>query len=477
MTAADIFRFLFICLEVVLLFNLLIFGHELGHFLAAKWRGLYIEEFALWFGKPLWRKKFGGVWYAINSIPAGGYVKLPQMAPMEALEGEGEELPPEAKQPIKPLDKIIVAFAGPFFSFLLAFLMATVVWLAGKPENKDFDSPVIGMVSKDSPAEKAGLKPGDEIVTVDGKAVKNFFAGTDSVKWAIIRSEGEKIPFVVKRDGVVLPEILCGWKKEEAKGIGRPALRQIGVLPRFTPGVKVVVRKSPAEAAGIKAGDEVVEVNGKKILNLDDLDPFVRDNRGGNLAIVVLRDGARVPLTLAIPAIVPGKEKAPVELGIDWGREKLVYPDPVGQVRDAAMTIFRMVGALASSGSDLKVSHFSGPVGILRLYYTVFEAPEGWRYALALSVLINVNLGLLNLLPFPVLDGGHITLAALEAVRRKPVNHRLLEIVQTGCAILLICFMLYVTVFDVSDFFKDHKAASAVPAEAQASPAPAAEKK
>src|SRR6187399_2303634 len=128
-------KFFLIALEVLAIFNVLIFVHELGHFLAAKWRGLYIEEFALWFGKPIWRKKIGGVWYALNSIPAGGYVKLPQMAPMESIEGGSEELPPEAKQPISSLNKIIVAFAGPLFSFLLALAMATVVWAVGKPES------------------------------------------------------------------------------------------------------------------------------------------------------------------------------------------------------------------------------------------------------------------------------------------------------------------------------------------------------
>src|SRR5678815_1788258 len=165
-------KFFLIAFEVLAIFNVLIFVHELGHFLAGKWRGLYIEEFALWFGKPLWRRRFGGIWYAINSIPAGGYVKLPQMAPMEALEG-GSELPPEALKPVSPLDKIIVAFAGPLFSFLLAFAMAGMVWVLGKPES-DFDSTTIGFVKPGGPAAMAGLKPGDEILEVDGKKAVSY---------------------------------------------------------------------------------------------------------------------------------------------------------------------------------------------------------------------------------------------------------------------------------------------------------------
>jgi regulator of sigma E protease len=101
----------------------------------------------------------------------------------------------------------------------------------------------------------------------------------------------------------------------------------------------------------------------------------------------------------------------------------------------------------------VKAAHFSGPVGIMRLYYQVFETNYGWQLALSLSVLINVNLAILNLLPFPVLDGGHIVLAIIEGIRRKPINVHVLEAVQTACAVLLIGFMLYVTFFDVGDMF------------------------
>src|SRR5208283_21136 len=127
-----ILRYIFIALEVVLLFNLLIAVHELGHFLAAKWRGLKIERFAIWFGKPIWKRKIGGVEYALGSLPFGGYVALPQMATMEAIEGKTES-ETEKLPNVSPLDKIIVAFAGPLFSFALAVAFAFVVWGVGRP--------------------------------------------------------------------------------------------------------------------------------------------------------------------------------------------------------------------------------------------------------------------------------------------------------------------------------------------------------
>src|SRR5262252_3791673 len=143
-----------IALEVLALFNLLIFVHELGHFLAARWRGLKIDRFAIWFGKPIWKTRINGVEYALGTIPAGGYVSLPQMATMEAIEGKGDssDMP---LPPISALDKIIVAFAGPLFSFLLALAFAVIVWKVGKPEQNLAESTTVGWVDPDGPAAKA----------------------------------------------------------------------------------------------------------------------------------------------------------------------------------------------------------------------------------------------------------------------------------------------------------------------------------
>src|SRR3977135_3198908 len=146
-------RVFFILLEVVVLFNLLIVVHEVGHFLAARWRGLYIEKFGGWFGKPLWKKTINGVQYSLGSLPFGGFVALPQLAPMDIIEGKADV--DRAKlAPISALDKIIVAFAGPLFSFGLAVLFAIIIFAIGRPVREAEKSNVIGFVGPEMPAGK-----------------------------------------------------------------------------------------------------------------------------------------------------------------------------------------------------------------------------------------------------------------------------------------------------------------------------------
>src|SRR5207247_8870980 len=187
-----IVRVVFILLEVLILFNLLIVVHELGHFLAARWRGLFIEKFGVWYGKPVWKKKINGVQYSLGSPPFGGFVALPQLAPMDIIEGKADvdraQLPP-----VSALDKIIVAVAGPFFSLLLAIVFAAIVWIVGYPVSESDTTTVVGYIMPDSPAEKVGLRSGDKILEVDGKRVTRFLGMNDSVSWAVVRSEGETV--------------------------------------------------------------------------------------------------------------------------------------------------------------------------------------------------------------------------------------------------------------------------------------------
>ncbi len=513
-----------ILIEVIVLFNLLIIVHELGHFLAARWRGLVVEKFGIWFGKPIWKKTINGVEYSLGSIPAGGFVALPQMAPMEAIEGKGET-DRAALPPVSWLDKIIVAFAGPLFSFLLAVAFAVIVMIVGKPVRESDSSLEIGWVAKDSSAYKVGLRPGDVIKEVDGRPVKTFNGMSESVVWNVVSSEGKTIPVKVVRDGqemVFEPEPF----RSEQKGFGRAPKRLLLLEAAATPVVGEVKPGSAAERAGFKANDLLLEVEGRRVRSLADLGEAQDTKPGEALSVVVQRGKDRVPLqfpptprrvgsvTPKSPAELAGIKKddvivsadgepvtsgrfaklaterlnQPVKLvlkrneqtvetsvtplmeltnkramiGIgwaadddlrwdDWGLLKLTYPKLTDQIVQPVQTMVNTFSALVSSKSELSVRDLSGPVGIGRIYFHLLSGEQGWRLALWFSVFMNVNLALMNLLPIPVLDGGHIVLALVEAARRKPMSLRVLEWVQTSCALVIIGFMLYVTVFDVLD--------------------------
>jgi regulator of sigma E protease len=448
-----VLKVIFICLEVLVLFNLLIFVHELGHFLAARWRGLKVERFAIWFGKPIWKTKIGDVEYVLGCIPAGGYVSLPQMAPMEMIEGKADE--GEKKEPlptISALDKIIVAFAGPLFSFLLALVFAVIVMMVGRPESESEKTTIIGFVEKGGPADKAGLKPGDKILEVDGHRVVKFSGMGDSVTWRIVRSEGPTIPVKVQREGKDL-NFDVGYSKEDTKAWQRKSLRQIRIDAAQSAVIADVIPDSPAARVGFKKADEIVSINGQRIWHYAYVPEFVRLHKGEPLAVQIVRAGKPMEITVT-PVIPLNSTNQEAKIGIYWqanGKMQLAYPNAIEQVQGSVSAMISTFGALFSRKSDIKAQHLGGAVKILSVYYLLFESPDGWRLALWFSVLMNVNLAILNLLPFPVLDGGHITLAIIEGIRKKPVNARLLGWIQSGCAVLLITYMLYIMFYDVQD--------------------------
>jgi regulator of sigma E protease len=440
-----------ILFEVLLVFNLLIFVHELGHFLAARWRGLKIERFAIWFGKPIWKAKINGVEYALGSIPAGGYVSLPQMATMEAIEGktegDAEELPP-----ISALDKIIVAFAGPLFSFGLALAFAVVVWQVGRPVSEVETTTTIGYVIKDGPADQAGLRPGDRILSVDRRPVKKFLGMGESIQWRVIRSEDTTIPIQFVRDGAT-NVVMVTPAKEPTKAWQRKSLREIQIESAQPAIVGKLVTNGLAARAGLQVGDELRAVNGVKVVHPGLVADYIEQHGTAALKLSVLRDGKPVEIRVAPEFPVKPNDDKP-RLGIRWsdgGKLKLVNPGPIEQVVDSVGAMVSTFDALFSRRSDIKPQHLGGFIKIINVYYVLFQTEQGWRLVLWFSVLLNVNLALLNLLPIPVLDGGHIVLALIEAARRRPVSARLLHYVQTGCAVLLIGYMLYIAFYDVQE--------------------------
>ena len=453
----EILKILFVIFEVVLLFNVLIFIHELGHFLAARWRGLHVERFAVWFGKPLWKRKIGGVEYVLGSIPAGGYVSLPQMAPMEIMEGKASQSREELPQ-VSATDKIIVAFAGPVFSFGLAVLFALIVAVVGRPVTEAETTTVIGYVDKDSPAEAAGLKVGDKILEVDGKPVHKFGGMGDSVMWNVVRSEGDTLPIKVERivDGENKTLILEAKPRREPTAFWqRKSLRQIMIEGAQTPIVGMVVSNSPAARAGLKRGDEIHTINGQKLYHLANFADYI-DKHPNEAITITGTNTAGVAFTKTLTPEVPlnATDKKP-RVGIEWdssgGRMTIARPGVVEQIVGSVDAMVRTFDALFSKKSDISPQHLSGAVKIMNIYYILFKSEQGWRQALWFSVIMNVNLAILNLLPIPVLDGGHITLAIIERIRRRPINVRILQAIQTTCAVVIIGYMVYIAIFDVQE--------------------------
>lgn len=531
-TARHVLRVVFVIFEVLVLFNLLVAVHELGHFLAARWRGLVVEKFRIWFGHPIWKTRYHGVEYSLGWIPAGGFVALPQMAPMETIEGRMEGAPPrDALSKVSPLDKIIVAFAGPLFSLGLAFVFAVIVWAVGRPVSEAESTRVVGYVAADGPAAKAGLRAGDEITAVDGQPVRRFFGMDQSVQWYVARSEGATIPVDIVRDGRPQTLEVAAPRPRPVRWWQRQNIRQIGVEPAYTPVVGKVEPGSPAAQAGLRKGDQVLTVGGEPVRGFTAFEEIEQSRYNQPTEVTARRDGRPLTLTLPpMPFTVGGVQKdspaeaaglqagdviravagrpatrfadlrealqagggKPVELtivpkgggpertvavtparvegtedlkiglgpsydadGIGWegrGLSTVVHENPFAQIRGSVLSVVNTISGILSPRSDLKLQHLGGPVMIFKSYYYIL-LEEGWRLALWFSVVLNVNLALLNLLPFPVLDGGHISLALVEAVRRRPVNLRLLEVVQTACVMLLLSYFLYITFYDVGDQF------------------------
>ena len=453
---SSVFQVILLIFAVVMSFNIIIFVHELGHFLAAKWRGLQIDRFQIWFGTPIWKKTINGVQYGLGWIPAGGFVALPQMAPMEALEGGASDR--AALPNITPLDKIIVAFAGPLFSMLLALLAGVAVWGVGKP--KDFiPTQVIGEVAEGSPGEKAGIRVGDKVIAINGNPVNGFAGSLDSITEGIILSKGKQIEFTVERPGSPAPlKLVSEFKTEKTQWFQRPGLRQVGIGPEIHHiELGSIVKGSPAEKAGFKDGDWLIAMNGQKFTDDAAAVAFVKQTGAQPIEVEISREGQTLKLTATpqVPASPAGK--GPM-LGIGfygapYQNQGIVHPGPIQQVSESLRMMWTTITSVVARDSSIGVGHLSGPVGIAKMQYALLQMEDGWRRILSFMVLFNVNLAVLNMMPFPVLDGGHITLAVLEKIFGRPVKAKPLEILQTVCALALISLMLFVTSKDIGDGF------------------------
>ncbi len=441
---------------VVMVFNFIIFIHELGHFWAAKWRGMKVDRFQIWFGKPIWKKTVGGVQYGLGSIPFGGFVSLPQMAPMEAIEGKSLDENEKPLAPISPLDKIIVAFAGPLFSFLLAVACAIVVSKTGLLEAPP-NSTQIGYVEAGSPAEQAGLQVGDVITEISGETPVSFDGKFDAVASMIALSSGEEIEIKVKRNG---KEIITksGYTIPEKRNLlERKGLRQIGIAPFELVYIGSVMANSPAELAGLKKGDKLMSINDEPITSFLQVNNLTKGAEEA-LKYTYEREGeaGSAMIKPEFPDLPEGFDRRLIGITyMPFMRSEIFtsYPSVPDQLKESGTFMWKSIKAVADSKTSVGVEQMSGPIGMGRSMFSIIRSEGGIQRLLWFLVIININLAILNLMPFPVLDGGHIVMAIFEWITRKPVPMKVLEYVQSGFVLLIMSMFLYITLKDTMDFF------------------------
>lgn len=470
----QVLRFIGTLFVALLIFNFVILVHEWGHFLAARWRGLKVEKFQIWMGKPIWKKTYNGVQYGLGSIPIGGFVALPQMAPMEAIEGKNDEND-EPLPPVKPIDKIIVAFAGPLFSALLALAFAFLVSWQGKPQHPFERTTTIGYLAADGPAAKSGLQAGDKILQIDGHQVSGFLGNYGSVQWAVASSEQNPIDFLVERPGAAQPlkvsvdaPVDTGKASAEyaAQSLwsriwSRPPLRMVGIGPALDAKVEGTLPNSPAAVAGLQKDDRILSVNGEKLFSFSRMTEIAEKSVGIPLKLEVLRGSQTLPLTVTPAKPLPPADGSALPKEYDVGMlglkmvplsvdaTELWKPNPFVLLYSMGANSLSNLRAMIMPSSGVKLAHMSGPVGIMNVLYNILSGEHPFLYLIFFGVMLNIGLAIFNLIPLPVLDGGHITMALIEMARGKAASLRLMEYLQTACVLLLLCFVCFVTLKDI----------------------------
>ncbi|GAB5558902.1 MAG: sigma E protease regulator RseP [Synoicihabitans sp.] len=441
---------------VVLFFGGSIFVHELGHFLAARRRGVHVSRFSIGFGPKMfgWTGK-DGVEYRVSWLPLGGYVALPQLADMPAIEGE-EDSETASLPPVSYSTRMLVFVAGATFNLIFAFLLATVIWLVGQPTTSDQATTRIGYVVDElttasgetvtSPAREAGLQIGDTIREIDGSRIDDWQDLLQTLVTSAGRTEdGRRYNvFTIERDGelreiTIYPQLA-----------GDEEIRKVGIIAAYELIVHEVAEDSDGARLGLQPGDRLIAMDDTRILNIQTYADHLGANKDREIVMHIERGEEQVALTL--PAR-PDVEQ-PAELGLGLTTDsKLVYPTPFKQFGDHVGMTFRTLGSLINPQSDIGISKLSGPVGIIRVFHMAAQADI--RLVLWFTILVNINLAIFNLLPIPVLDGGHMLFATIGKLRGRALPTNFIMTTQSVFMMMLLTMILYVSFFDVKRIIRD----------------------
>ena len=415
--------------------GVLVFVHELGHFLMARWHGVRVLTFSLGFGPKLLKVKRGDTEYAISAIPLGGYVKMAGENPEDQRTGSNDEFLSKTKW-----QRFQILIMGPLMNLALAVILMAVVLMQGAQIPSYEDKPVaIGKVEAGSAGEQAGLRPGDIITHVGDEQVPTW----DRFFLTIGTRADRDVPLRVLRDGVE--------QRITARPVaqGRFQVGDLGVLPDVHPLVSAVVPGSRAEQAGLQRGDVLLAINGERMVFSSDVVEVITKNVDQPVQMTVRRNGAEQSYT-----VTPVKDGDRVRIGIDIANETTTFQP--GAMEAFGLSVQRNIefsGLILKTLWGLIVGETSpkqlmGPVGIAQL--SGESAQAGWISLFALMASISLNLGLLNLMPVPVLDGGHILIMGLEAIARRDFSMQVKEKMFLVGFVLLMALMVTVIYNDLT---------------------------
>jgi regulator of sigma E protease len=436
--------------------GVLVAFHELGHFLAARWVGVKVLKFSLGFGPKIFGRKMGETEYLLSAIPLGGYVKLFGEDETEATTQEDRARSFAHKG---LWGKVLIVAAGPGFNFILAYFIFAG-WLATGaplpvPTFQDLTPDIEAMVPG-SPADTAGIHIGDRVSRVNGQDISTRTELFD----AVAKSKGQALTIEIKRGEQFKTLTVTPTTAPGPQVSAQEPGYYLGV-EEAPPLVTSVTPNSPAEKAGLQAGDHVVKIEDQTIHTWSQMTGIVKESPNRQLHIEVLREGHRTSLT-----VTPSAEKAtingqPVEVGKigiagPGGRSIIRSNTPLLALYDGlratwGLTELTVVGLYKMIVGDISSKNIGGPLTIANI--SGEAASQGASNVIYLIAILSINLGVLNLLPIPILDGGHLLFFLIEGILRKPLGERQRELAQQAGLVLLVGVMVFAFWNDLERIF------------------------
>jgi regulator of sigma E protease len=422
-------------LSFVFVLGVLIFVHELGHFLMARRIGVRVLTFSLGFGPKLFGFRRGDTEYCISAVPLGGYVKMAGENPDDVRTGASDEFLSKSKW-----QRFQVLVMGPVMNLALAVLVMAIVLYQGAPAPAfEQQAVIVGSATDQSTGKAAGIQPGDRILSIDGKPVETW----EQFYMEVMPKADRQISVVADRGGRTL-EI-----KAVPAAMGRYTLGDLGLLPVMHPQITSLQRDAPGFEAGLRPGDIVMAAGGERGVAHLRLVELIKASEGKPLPLVIVRNGVEQQIT-----VTPRRLGELVMIGAQLSAFELrtVEPNPYEALKmsvEQNWTWARLIGQtlVGLFTRETSVKQLMGPVAIADLSGTAAE--QGWIQLFSLMAMISLNLGLLNLMPIPVLDGGHIAILALEGVSRRDFSMKVKEKMLLAGFVLLLMLMVTVIYNDL----------------------------